>query len=306
MTPSADKNRVTLDYHRVGIEVDTTGAALTRLIVAGVSVIPDVERADAAGRYLGSVIAPWPNRIEDGTYSYRGHYYVLQCNETERNNSLHGLSAHTTWDVISRADDSVRLATTVGEVSGYPWRIGLEVTYRVTLHGVELSLTATNQSDTDAPFGAAFHPYFSLPGTNKSAWTLTMPATRVVLVEPFRLLPIDEVDVADSAFDFRGGETLGRQPLDHAFGGFEGSATAVLAGGSDVSVTVEASPECPWMQVHTPDDGPFAGTAVIEPQTCPPNAFRSGVDLIDLAPHRSTTVVWSVSVTQWEREHDPQ
>src|SRR5438045_5374673 len=39
----------------------------------------------------GSVLVPWPNRLEDGSYSFDGVTYQLPLTEPTKHNAIHGL-----------------------------------------------------------------------------------------------------------------------------------------------------------------------------------------------------------------------
>ena len=291
-------NRTTIALQRGSVTagVDRAGASLVQLSVGDFSVVPQVSAGDAAGRYLGSVIAPWPNRIEDGRYSFGGREYQLECNESGRRNALHGFTGEQSWEVVSHSDAEVTLGIRTGGVVGYPWLVELQVTYRAEKDGVSVRLRATNTSDTTAPFGAAFHPYLAFPVGTPSEWTLTMSARSVVVPDLERLLPVEEVDVAHASLDYGYGKYLDAGFLDHAFGAFVDGVVAELADPDGRLIRVEASDDCPWMQVHKPIDGPLAGSIVIEPQTCPPNGFSSGRDVIELGAGESVAMSWRVRV----------
>ena len=70
--------------------------------------------------------------------------------------------------------------------------------------------------------------------------------------------------------------------------------------GTGRAVTVWADAEAyPWLQVFTGDSLPeplrrTSGVAV-EPMTCPPDAFRSGQDLVVLAPGQEFEGDWGIS-----------
>jgi aldose 1-epimerase len=53
----------------------------------------------------------------------------------------------------------------------------------------------------------------------------------------------------------------------------------------------------PWLEIYTADelaeDQLRLGLGV-EPMTCPPNAFVSGIDVIDLKPGDMTTGSWGI------------
>jgi aldose 1-epimerase len=56
----------------------------------------------------------------------------------------------------------------------------------------------------------------------------------------------------------------------------------------------------PWVQVHTadrPEPGLNRSGLAVEPMTCPPDAFNSGVDLVRLQPgaeHRARWHAWAL------------
>jgi len=56
--------------------------------------------------------------------------------------------------------------------------------------------------------------------------------------------------------------------------------------------------ECPWLQVHTADL-PIPGATrlglAVEPMTCPPDAFNSGIDLVRLAPGDIHEAGWRIT-----------
>ncbi|QHK19032.1 hypothetical protein GU243_03865 [Pseudarthrobacter psychrotolerans] len=54
---------------------------------------------------------------------------------------------------------------------------------------------------------------------------------------------------------------------------------------------------CPWLQIRTADKPATAADRLglaVEPMTCPPDAFNSGEDLIQLEPGSSHQAGWSI------------
>src|SRR5262245_12565278 len=58
----------------------------------------------------GQLLAPWPNRIEDGSYELDGSTYQLAIDEPERRNAIHGLVRWSEWSVREREADRASLA----------------------------------------------------------------------------------------------------------------------------------------------------------------------------------------------------
>jgi len=262
------------------------GASLLSLQFQGAEFIPKCPNLDPAKSYHGSVIAPWPNRVRDGRYTYRGQEFQLEINEASTGNALHGFSAEATWDCKSLAEDSVTLETVVGGTSGYPWKVGLEAFYQLGSTGLNLTLLATNLSHDSAPFGWAFHPYFLIPGASPSSLMLRTSAKNVVMPDNDRLLPFVEKHVARTPYDFRELRTAELPFLDHAFTEFDWDRN----GYSAAEVCEEAGPRLkivwdstmPWLQIHRPLSPDLQPALVVEPMSCPPDALNSGRDLIQL------------------------
>ena len=264
--------------------VHTTGAALWALRFKGEDYIPACAETGPSDSYHGSIIAPWPNRIRDGKYSFDGKNHELPVNEIGRNNALHGLSAAVPWKVVEKSEKMISLTTTVGGSKGYPAIVELLATYRLNQAGLKLAFTARNLSNQRAPFGFAFHPYLKIPG-DKSP-TLQFAASAVVLVDDQRLLPVQEVRVEGTAFDFRKKTSTDLDFLDHAFSDFDwdlsGRASATISGSGGRSLTLTWDHTLPWLQIHRPVRPELPGALVIEPMSCPPDAFNSGRDLVSL------------------------
>src|SRR4051812_49697382 len=54
----------------------------------------------------GKVLAPWPNRIRDGWYSYGGTVHQLGLSEPARHNAIHGLANWARWTLVERTGAS--------------------------------------------------------------------------------------------------------------------------------------------------------------------------------------------------------
>jgi aldose 1-epimerase len=80
----------------------------------------------------------------------------------------------------------------------------------------------------------------------------------------------------------------------------EGRAWASLdVPGGATGAALWADPGFPYLMVYTGDtlgEVPRRRRAIaIEPMSCPPNALRSGTDLITLEPDQSWTASWGIS-----------
>ncbi|MCE3294044.1 MAG: Aldose 1-epimerase, partial [Arthrobacter sp.] len=69
---------------------------------------------------------------------------------------------------------------------------------------------------------------------------------------------------------------------------------------SGTGVELAWGSEWPWVQIHTGDKpvGPDRLGLAVEPMTCPPDAFNSGVDVVRLAPGQVHSASWSIRAVQ--------
>jgi aldose 1-epimerase len=250
----------------------------------------------------GALLAPWPTRVGDGRYLAGGRELQLALNEVERRTALHGLVSWLGWRLLDAQEAAVVLATRLWPSSGYPFLLDLTARYQLDDDGLTCRVAARNAGDHPAPYGCAPHPYL-VPGAGRvDDWTLELAAERVLEVDADRLLPaIPPVTrgVAGTELDLRATRPLAGVRLDHAYTGLPvGNVTAAAraADGRGVQIAWDST-VLPWVQVHTADrpepDMDRVGLAV-EPMTCPPDAFRSGVDLVVIAPGDEHAAQWTI------------
>lgn len=209
----------------------------------------------------GQVLAPWPNRLAAGRYDWDGVEHQLPVNEAASGSAIHGLVRWASWRAIERAPERVVLEHILHPQPGYPFSLRLRVDYRLSAAGLAVRTEAENVGDRDCPFGVGHHPYVLAPTGRVDELTL------------------DGVRIGDERLD----ETL------HKPGGWR-----IEVG----EVVVWADGAWPWRQVFTgdlPDIG-RRGLAV-EPMTCPPQAFRTGEDVIRLAPGEAWSGEWGIEAT---------
>jgi aldose 1-epimerase len=205
--------------------------------------------------------------------------------------------------LASKTDEAVALECILGPQPAYPWRLELGLEYRLAADGLEVVTRAANASAEAAPFGIGFHPYLTM-GIPVDDVILTIPASRRLTTDD-RALPVDQEDVAGTEFDFTGGRPIGATQLDTCFTGLaRGSDSRSRArlestdGGRGVEVW--ADEVFGYLQAYTGDTLEPASrrrqAVAIEPMTCPPNAFASGVDVIRLEPGASWSGAWGIAL----------
>ena len=299
--PSGAQHEIISGRHRA--VVTEVGAGLRELSVGATPVIDGYPIDERCSGGRGQVLAPWPNRVGDGRYSFQGREGRAALDEPELGNAIHGLVRWLPWPLISRAGDTVVLGCVLHPQPGYPWRLGLEIAYRLSDDGLAVTTEATNLSDSTAPFGLGFHPYLGVGTATIDPVRLHVPA-RGRLLSDRRALPTGEMAVAGSAFDFTAGRPIGPMVLDTCYTDLErhdGVARARLEhpdGSRRVTLWVDEGFR--YLMVFTGDtvNPPERRrrSVAVEPMTCPPDALRSGRDLIRLDPRTPWRATWGISV----------
>ncbi len=184
---------------------------------------------------------------------------------------------------------------------GYPWPLLLRTRWAVGPDGLSATHEATNTGVKPVPFGLATHPYLRVPGVAVDDVVLEVPCQSRVLVDG-RLLPIGTAKVAGTEYDFTAGRRIGPAVLDTAFGevdaGDNGRSVVTLRGPDGSGVACWADDSFHWWQVFTGDTlhgERHRRSIAVEPMTCPPDAFRSGKDVITLQPGETWRGVWGIA-----------
>ena len=290
--PSLSGTPISLVSDDYTAEIATVGATLRALRRDGRDLVRPFSADEVRPAYSGAVLAPWPNRVVDGAYTWDGVAHQLALTEPARGHALHGLLAWADFAVASRSHDAVTLSADLPAQDGYPFPLRVDVAFTLSDDGLTQTVTATNLGTVDAPWGTGPHPYLVAGSGVVDDWTLSLPATRVATVSEPRLLPTGVVDVAGGAFDFRGARVIADTFIDHAFTGLtEPTVLVTTADGTGVGMTWDDA--CPWVQIHTADGTGRTGLAV-EPMTCPPDAFSTGEDVVRLAPGASHAASWRI------------
>ncbi|MER3389743.1 MAG: galactose mutarotase [Microcella sp.] len=252
---------LTLEHGPYRAELVTVGAALRALSRDGVELVDSFDLDQLRPFYRGAVIAPWPNRILDGTYTFRGETYELPLTERARGHALHGLATWHDFAIVSVTSDRALLTTTIPAQDGYPFTINLKVSFALNDEGLTTTVTATNVGVGIAPYGVAAHPYIVCGTPRIDPLTLSIPADAVLEVDAERLMPRELVDVGvhdSGALDFRQPRVVGQQFIDHAY-----TALRLETDGScEVSLTNTEGAQTyvrwdggvlRWVQIHTAD-----------------------------------------------------
>jgi len=285
--------------------VTEVGATLRSLELGGEEVLLSFAEHELCHDGRGQVLAPWPNRLGEGSYSFDGVEGVAPLNEPERHNAIHGLVRWSSFRPALRSASEVVLETLLQPQPAYPWRLRLVVLYSLTDRELAVTVVATNESGRPAPFGVGFHPYFAAP-RGAGAAAVALPAARHLLLDE-RGLPTGSEAVASSANGalLSGEEALGEAHFDDCYAalpaGADGRWSVVFTpvAGAPRRLALRGDGAFSHVMLYSADQlsGNERRSAVaIEPMTCPPDAFRSGEGVVALQPAEEFRASFAISL----------
>ena len=292
IAPSGKQFELTLDDQRA--VVTEVGAGLRAYSAGGRELLDGYAADELADSGRGQLLLPWPNRIRDGVYRFKGRVHQLPLNEPERGNAIHGLTRWSSWTVVERAADRVALEHLFHPQPGYPFLLELQVEYTLAPGGLTVRTTARNAGGEPCPYGAGAHPYLTVGPRGVNEAVLRIPAA-TMLKSDERGIPVGSARV-EGARDFRRPRPIGTVQLDHCFTdldrGVDGLARVELD-----DTTLWADERYPYLMVFTGDSLPDGArrSVAVEPMTCAPNAFASGDGLIVLEPGEAHAAAWGIT-----------
>jgi aldose 1-epimerase len=287
VAPSGEQYEISGGGYRA--VVTECGASLRLLEYDGRPLVLGWSEDEQTSSGRGQLLAPWPNRIRGGRYTFAGRELRLPLSEPKLGNASHGLVRWTSWTLEERTGQSVSLVYRLMSQPGYPWTLDLHVLYDLSADGLTVTVTATNLSSAPAPYALGAHPYLTAGSGPVDGWELTLPAATRVVVDQ-QLIPTGTEDVRDTELDFRIGRPIRGTQLDTAFTdltrGDDGRVEVTVRdphGRRGVALWMDARHA--WVQVFTGDALPAHAreSLAVEPMTAPPDAFNSGAGVVVLA-----------------------
>jgi aldose 1-epimerase len=299
VAPSGEQIEIAGDGQRaVVVEV---GGGLRAYTVDGVELLDGYAETAMCTSGRGQLLIPWPNRLQGGTYEFDGRRQQLPLTEPERGNAIHGLVRWSPWTVAERGSDRVVVQHLIRPQPGYPFEVDVRVQYVLLPTGLTVTTTATNVGEEACPYGNGAHPYLTLGTPTVDSIMLRAPG-RSVLLSDDDGIPTGTVAVAGTEYDFGEPRLIGSAKLDNAYTELERNADGVASvdlchEASGAGVTVWMDQTYRYVMVFSGDPLPDVNrrSLAVEPMTCPPNAFRTGQDVVRLEPGASFTSTWGIT-----------
>ena len=292
-----------IGHGRQEVVVCEVGATLRAYSVGPTTVLDGFGSDEWSHSGRGQVLAPWPNRLADGRFEFNGVRAQAALDEPERHNAIHGLVRWMPWTLQTRHQNQLSLRLQLHPSPGYPFSLLLEIDYHVGREGLTVTTRAQSLEEAEIPFGLGFHPYLAPGAETVDGAILHVPASHTLDMDD-RGLPTGALSpVEGTERDFTTPRFVGPAVLDTAYTTLErdadGVARATLdapGGVGGAALWVDAG--FPYLMVYTGDtlgevQRRRRGVA-IEPMTCPPNALRTGTDVIVLQPGHEWTARWGI------------
>ncbi|WP_045856189.1 aldose epimerase family protein [Teredinibacter purpureus] len=259
-----------------------------------VSVIAGIEdKAELAvnAGFRGTVLYPFPNRLDAGQYHWLGKTQQFPVNETGFNNALHGSLYRTPARVITLEEGETEsvielLYAVETQTDGFPFQTEVRIEYRLSsAAGLTQIFKVKNVDKQAIPVGLGWHPYFQLPGRSADELHLTVPSTVHTLIDD-RMLPTGDVEPFT---EFQEPKAIGAKPFDDCYRlneqGSEDETRVSLFSPEDnlrLDVWQRSGPRgYNFIQLYIPPD---RKSVAVEPMTCGINAFNTGDGLVELSP----------------------
>jgi aldose 1-epimerase len=206
-----------------------------RLPVAGqvrpvLASAPDfVENPSHPARNGIPVLFPFPNRIKGGKFTFQGKPYELVVNSGP--NAIHGFALNVPWDVVEQSSDGGAAAVTgryqISKHSPemrarWPADAVLQIRYALAGRALTMTVTVSNPTADDLPYGFGIHPYFRCPftpGGDPARTLVEVPASEFWVLDSF--IPTGEKRPVDARLDFRKGQPRQGLKLDDVLTGLE-------------------------------------------------------------------------------------
>jgi aldose 1-epimerase len=243
--------------------------------------VPIEKFAQRPQSYGIPILFPYPNRINDGKFTYAGKTY-------EVNPKQHGFVRDKKWRVLDNGSSDSEGAWIRSEFDAanypreildqFPFPFALEVLYRLRKGRLTMETVVRNTGENVLPFGFAIHPYFQLPKSG----TISIPAEKRWELKD--MIPTGRRLHVEGQYDLRQPRDVHTLSLDDIFTDLlpkDQLIRCVLqdnAKGVRTIVEFDAH-EFPDVVVY---NVPSPRRAIcMEPYTCPTDAFNlqnSGID----------------------------
>ncbi|MGA9370692.1 MAG: aldose 1-epimerase [Solirubrobacterales bacterium] len=226
------------------------------------------------------LLYPWANRVTETRFQVGGREVNLESASPAPRRDPNGLPIHGLltgapgWRVDRRQSTEeggslgarFDFASQAGLLAAFPFPHELSTEISLEEATLTVATTVYASGGVDVPTSFGYHPFFKLPGAERSTWELDIPVSERLLLDE-RMIPTGGREPAEVEPG-----PLGSRTFDDAFLAPAGSAPlSVSGGGRRVAVTLGEGYR--YTQVYAPEDD---DVVALEPMTAPTNALVEG------------------------------
>jgi aldose 1-epimerase len=297
MLPSGEQIAIAHGDQRAVIT--EVGATLRTYVKGGVAVIEGFAGEEVPTGARGQVLFPWPNRIGDGEWTFSDRTAHPTIDDVQHATAIHGLVRWRPFRIDSVNQNRCVLTLLLHPTPDYPFLSEISVAYHLGSQGLTVTTTVTNGDDVPIPFGVGFHPDLAVSTPTIEGAQLEVPAKGYIAVNA-RQLPTGEIlPLAGNQLDFSTMKSISGHELDVTYTELvrddSGMSSVVVLDGTGGEVELSVDRNFPYLQVFTGDTlekGRRRTAIAVEPMTCPPDALRSGKDVVVLEPGQHWAGSW--------------
>lgn len=250
--------------------------------------------------YALPLLHPWANRLSSWDFKLADQQIELDPDSsiTHRDaatgTAIHGLLAASPYWTVTDADRGTLTAELdFGRVPEYIAAFPLPhlIRYSAAVSGATLTVTVTvvATGEVDVPISFGFHPYLTLPDSDRRGWRVEIPVARQALVDD-RMLPTGEVlDLAPGELD----GALGDRVFDTSYPQLHGDQPRFVLADEHRRLALTHVSGYPVTQVYAPEASQFI---CYEPMTAPVDALISGDRLRWVKPGEQFEATFTISV----------
>ena len=226
-------------------------------------------------------------RIKDGEYTFKDSKHKLNCNETDKNNAIHGLVYNKTFVLINKELTSDFASVSLqyknyGKDKGFPFKFHIELTYTLSKNGITLAIKVKNKDKKTFPFSIGWHPYFYSTDLNKS--TINFKSDKKYVFDNQQIIS------GTTALNLQMPFKLKDVKLDD---GFPLETNEIDFSTPEYDFNISSTSKENFLQLYTPVQ---PNVIAIEPMTGAADNFNNKTGLQTLQPNDTFLVKWNMAI----------
>jgi len=263
------------------------GGRLSNFSFENTQIIKEFDSSTYKDNYASAILFPFANRIKDGEYTFKDSKHKLNCNETDKNNAIHGLVYNKTFVLIKKKLTSDFASVSLqyknyGKDKGFPFKFHIELTYTLSKNGITLAIKVKNKDKKTFPFSIGWHPYFYSTNLNKS--TINFKSDKKYVFDNQQIIS------GTTALNLQMPFKLKDVKLDD---GYPLETNEIDFSTPEYDFNISSTSKENFLQLYTPVQ---PNVIAIEPMTGAADNFNNKTGLQTLQPNDTYLVKWNMAI----------